>query len=398
MKTIMTKKKRQCEVLVVGAGIAGMSAAISAARIGADVLLVEKNKVCGGTATSGVNHYICGLYSNGKDMPRKTLNEGIAEEISSRLKSISQANTVTRMGKVYVLPFLTKDLMSVFSSLINKEKKLEVLNNFSVVSTKAVNDVITEVKVKSVETTLNVIPKVVIDCSGEGVIVKLSGARYRLAIKNKRQLAGYSIRIKGVSKDDEMTEVKVPYYIRKAISEKKLPPYLKFTTMSFIEGKDEGIIKLSIAPLDEEYDINRVKDEANKIQDYLVSEIPALKRSRIMKMSDNVLDREGLRGVGDYTLKTTDVTNSRKFTDGVVRNAWPIEFWDQKKGPRYQYLKTGEHYQIPLRCLKSRDITNLYLAGRCISVSQEALGSTRVMGACMSLGEEAGIAAAGCIS
>jgi len=210
----------------------------------------------------------------------------------------------------------------------------------------------------------------------------------------RRQLAGYSIRIKGVRDADETISVKVPYYMRKAVSEKKLPAYLKHTTVSFIEGTDEGIIKLSVTPVDEDHYIGYMEDDAHRVWDYLVSELPFFKKSRIVGMSSHVLNREGIRVKGEYTLKTTDIINARKFSDGVVNNAWPIEFWDQKKGPSYKYLKSGDYYQIPARCLKAKDISNLYCAGRCISVFQEALGSTRVMGACISIGGEAGLAAA----
>jgi hypothetical protein len=85
---------------------------------------------------------------------------------------------------------------------------------------------------------------------------------------------------------------------------------------------------------------------------------------------------------------------ARKFSDGIVKNAWPIELWYRLKGTVYKYVPRGDYYEIPLRCLMVRNIANLLTAGRCISVTHEALGSTRVMGACMALGDQAGKAAA----
>jgi succinate dehydrogenase/fumarate reductase flavoprotein subunit len=106
------------------------------------------------------------------------------------------------------------------------------------------------------------------------------------------------------------------------------------------------------------------------------------------------MEREGRRISGEYILTENDVLNASKFDDGIVKNSWPIELWDKKKGPVYKYVKAGDYYEIPFRCIKVRDIPNLLCAGRCISVSHEALGSTRVMGTCMALGEQAGLAAA----
>jgi hypothetical protein len=111
-------------------------------------------------------------------------------------------------------------------------------------------------------------------------------------------------------------------------------------------------------------------------------------------MSPGVVDREGPRIRGEYTLTADDVLNGRKFPDGVVKNAWPIELWDQERGPSYQYLEPGDYHEIPLRCLEVRGISNCWCAGRCISATHEALGSTRVIGTCISLGEEAGRQAA----
>jgi hypothetical protein len=107
-----------------------------------------------------------------------------------------------------------------------------------------------------------------------------------------------------------------------------------------------------------------------------------------------VLEREGRRVRGEYTLTKDDVLLARKFSDGIVKNAWPIELWDRLKGTVYKYVPRGDYYEIPLRCLMVRNIANLLTAGRCISVTHEALGSTRVMGACMALGDQAGKAAA----
>jgi hypothetical protein len=118
--------------------------------------------------------------------------------------------------------------------------------------------------------------------------------------------------------------------------------------------------------------------------------LPAFEGSEIAEMSPEVVEREGVRAWGEYTLTADDVLEARKFPDGAVKNAWPIELWEQETGPLLRYLDPGDHYEIPLRCLEVQGVSNCWCAGRCISASREALGSTRVMGTCISLGEEAG--------
>ena len=133
---------------------------------------------------------------------------------------------------------------------------------------------------------------------------------------------------------------------------------------------------------------------AQMLLDCLKGDIPAFQEARIMELSPDILEREGPRLKGLYTLTAEDVLAARKFPDGVVKNAWPIELWDQRSGPCYQYLPAGECYEIPGRCLQAEAADNLFCAGRCLSVSHEALGSVRVMGACFALGEAAGNMAA----
>jgi hypothetical protein len=99
--------------------------------------------------------------------------------------------------------------------------------------------------------------------------------------------------------------------------------------------------------------------------------------------------------IGPYQLTREDVLSGRRFADGVVRASWPIELWEEGRlGPTYEYLEDGQAYDIPLRSLRARDVDNLFVAGRCMSATHEALGSARVIGTCLAAGEAVGIAAA----
>ena len=390
----MGQVEKKCEVLVVGGGVAGISAAVTAAREGAYTLLVEKNSFPGGVAVTGLHRFICGLYAHGMGMPDHTLNEGIAPEICARLKGLAPDKAVLPMGKVYVLPYTTGNLISIFRSLSEAEKQLDILYNTKTVSVKTEKHIITAVTVRGLDGEYDIAPRVVIDCSGDAIIVQLSSARYQLSPPHQRQLAGYTFRVKGLRDVDDIVSLRVPYCLAQAVAEKKMPFYLKFTTFTPGDDQDEGYCRLNIPPVFAGERNKQARKDALLVHSYLCKVLPVFRHSSITEMSPEVLDREGPRVCGEYTLSADDVMNARKFPDGVVKNAWPIELWDQEKGVRYQYLHPGDYYEIPLRCLKAQDISNLYCAGRCISVSHEALGSTRVMGTCISLGEQAGREAA----
>ena len=389
----MARTGMSCDVLVVGAGVAGIAAAIGAAEEGVHAVVIEKNDCPGGTAVAGMHRFICGLYANGQVLPDTTLNGGIAAEVCKRLKALAPQKEVQRMGKVHVLPFSTRDLVSTHRSLTEDEGGLEVLYETRVLSVGVEQNAIVSVAAEDREGEFDIIPGAVVDCSGDATIIQMSGAPQQVAPPDQRQLAGYGFRVEGLRIRDEMLPVRVPYHLRKAVDEEGMPSYLKFTTYSPGDEPDEGYCRLNIPPIGKDRNEQARKD-ALLVHRYLSKVLPAFEGSSIAEMSPEVLYREGPRACGEYTLTAEDVLSARKFPDGAVKNAWPIELWDQERGPTWQYLDAGDHYEIPVRCLKVRDISNCWCAGRCISATREALGSARVMGTCMSLGERAGREAA----
>ncbi len=384
-----------CDVLVIGAGVSGVPAALASARSRADTVLVEKNNFLGGAGYSGLFQYICGLYANGDSLPAATINEGIVREITDCLNHLSPHKTVKKTGRVYVLPYNREDLRSVFDTLCSREEKLTVINNTTVIAVEKENGEIAGVTLNHNGALSCITPGIVIDCSGSGIISEMAGAAFELSRPEKIQLAGYIIRFKGMSDLDETLPIKVPYYLSEAAEKKILPGYLRFSVFSPGDDKDEGYCKLSIndSGSSNERD-TRAREYSKAVHRCLADKLPSFKDSYIAGTSLGVMDREGRRVCGEYTLTGRDVLNAGKFHDGVVKNSWPIEIWDKNRGTIYKYLRSGEYYEIPLRCLKVKGISNLLCAGRCISVTQEALGSTRVMGTCISLGEQAGLAAA----
>ena len=336
--------------------------------------------------------HICGLYLNSDGFPTETLNQGIAREAVSLLNNLSPQKTIKKIGQVYVLPYSREDLAKVFTSLCRNEKNLTVLFNTTAVSVKKKNKTIVEVALNT--PVSKIIPRILIDCTGSGVVSAMAGAGFELSSPVKRQLAGFTIHLKGLKECDETLSIKVPYYLSQATNKKMLPAYLRFTTFSMGDTDDKGFCKINIGGSDNNKREQTIRKDALKMTSYLADKLPPFKNAYIANTSLRVLEREGRRICGEYTLTENDVLNARKFRDGVVKNSWPIEIWDKNKGIIYKYVKSGDYYEIPFRCLKVKDIKNLLCAGRCISVTHEALGSTRVMGTCMSLGEQAGLAAA----
>ena len=123
--------------------------------------------------------------------------------------------------------------------------------------------------------------------------------------------------------------------------------------------------------------------------------LPAFGRAFVSHVAPQVGVRESRRVIGRYQLTRDDVLSGRKFDDAVARASWPIELWEEGRlGATYEYPDDGQTYDIPLRSLQARDVDNLFVAGRCMSATHEALGSARVIGTCLATGEAVGRAAA----
>jgi hypothetical protein len=383
-----------CDVLVVGAGVAGAAAAVAAAQGGVRTILVEKEHYLGGIGYAGMFQYICGLYLNGTETPAETLNKGLVRQIAALLQEAAPEKTVKKIGQVYVLPYTSESLQSVLTALCSREKDIATLRGHAVVEIEMEQNAVRGVTIEGARGRQVVQPKMVIDCSGSGEAAVMAGADFECAPPEERQLSGFTMRIRGMKGPDDSLSLKVPFHLAQAVQEGKLPSHLRFTMLSPGDAPDEVCCKMSASPRPDVGRDDRARSDATAVHAYLSSVLSAFHGSSIASLSPKVLDREGRRITGEYTLTEEDVLSARKFPGGGVKNSWPIELWDQAKGTVYRYVPRGEYYEIPLRCQTVRGITNLLTAGRCISVSHEALGSTRVMGACMALGEQAGRAAA----
>lgn len=356
-------------------GLSGWAAAIAASKDGAQTVLLEQNDFLGGTVIAGLHRYVCGLYG---DTGVKTLNAGIARELTAALEKLSSANKKMQLGKVQVFAFRSNDLQKYLRDSLKKNRNLTVLLNSRAYAVHKEKKIIQTVKAMSNKKVYTFHPKVVIDASGDGVIIHLCKASHEGALSDKRQLSGFSFRVRGIKDASGLLPIKVPYH-------------LPLATYTRLDSTSEGVIRLNIRVGKKSVTL---KKEVQEAFDRLRTVLPEFSQARIVAFSPEVLDREGIRLRGEYTLTSADILRGRKFNDGVVKNAWPIELWDQETGPRYRYLPIGRYYEIPLRCLRSKHVKNLLACGRCISATHEALGSTRAAGTCISLGEQAGKAAA----
>ncbi|TLM65505.1 MAG: FAD-dependent oxidoreductase [Deltaproteobacteria bacterium] len=374
---------RSCAVLVAGGGAAGAAAAIAAARAGAETVLLEREAVLGGIGQLGLFRRICGLYRNDGATAGPPLNDGFPAELAARLGTRPE-----RVGRVWLQPLGAGDFDRLLTPYCAGEPRLTVLRRHAVQTVTVSGASVQSVTALGPDGPVTFAPATVIDASGDGGVAVMAGAEYELAPPGERQLGGFTVRFAGLAGPPGDLALQVPFACARGVAEGALPPLLRFTT--FLPGDGPGTGDCKLSALDDA-DPGGV---AQLLGDYLASALPAFRGATVVARSPRVLAREGRRIAGDYRLTADDILAARKFPDGVVRNAWPMESWERERGTVYRYGPDGDCYEIPLRCLTVRGFTNLLCAGRNISVSREALASTRVIGCCLALGAQAGRAAA----
>ncbi len=146
-------------------------------------------------------------------------------------------------------------------------------------------------------------------------------------------------------------------------------------------------------------DLTRAEEEGRKqvllMAEFLKRDVPGFARASVSAVGTQIGIRETRRIVGLYALTKEDVVAGRKFEDAIARSGYPIDIHDPSgKGVTASWIAGDGTYDIPYRCLVSRNASNLLAAGRCISTTHEALATTRLTPSCMATGQAAGTAAA----
>ena len=423
---------KDVQIVVVGGGPAGLSAAVAAARNGADTLLVERNGFLGGVGTAG----LCTSFMGSDPL----ITRGFAREIIGRLAThgclIEGFNT-----------FFDGEIMKYVCNEIATESVVKLLFDTMICK------VLTEGGSAKGITVLNksghqaVLADVVIDTTGDGDVAAKAGANFqkgdergrmqsmtlifRMGNVDVKRLIDFALAHKelfelgeevetsgktfGGRYDSDVcildTSINPPLVciggfgplIREAKEkgELYLPHDLGFWVENlWIEGEvlinTTHIVGADGTNAD---DVTRAWIDSRKqvmsLVRFLQTRIPGFEKSHLIDTAQNIGVRETRRIVGEYMLTKEDILEGRRFPDVVVRNSYPLDITPVSSDESQIWVKPKKpFYEIPYRCLLPKGINNLLVAGRCMSVTHEALGSTRSMICSMGTGQAAGTAAA----
>jgi len=351
---------RHIDIAVVGAGAAGIAAAVAASRNGVKTLLLDRGLAAGGTGGFSGLTTLCGCY----DDSGQILLEGFAREF---VENVAETQP-KKMGRLWVLPYRATQFRETAERFLIAEKYLARKFDSEVTNITTDQGLMTSVD------GINV--RAVIDCTGSAELARLANAPC-LETTQATQAPAIVFPLSGVRRD--LSTRPAATQVLLAVTRAGLPaltfePSLEpnTVTVKFTGAADQ--VRPTIEFLRE--NVKGFEDCASPISDFVVSR------------------RAGRMICGEYLLTGEDVLEVRKFPDAVARCAWPVEQWDEQGRSRVRYLPPGGHYEIPARALRCATIRNLFMAGKTISADQDAIASARVMGCCLATGAAAGNLAA----
>lgn len=394
------------DVLVVGGGSAGLAAACAAGRAGARTLLIESAGCLGGTLTLVTLGGFCGTHLVVDDERLARVTGGLYLDLEARLAARDAVLPPRRHGRILGVPYESVTLKQVADELAAAHGVRLLLHTAAV-------DVVTEgarvtaVIVENKGGRAAIVPRVVIDASGDADVAARAGAGYRLGQEGNTQYASAMFRLGGVdtARAAQLSRQDIRECLERAVAEGYPLPR---TTTGVHVNPLEGVVHLNVTKLADAagepfllVDPEQLSEaeQVGRRQVRLYEEVfrrfvPGFERARVIDIGARVGVRETRLVEGDAVLAEAQVRSCAKPDDRVACSAWPLETHGRGPVTAWEFLPDGEWYGVPWGCLVVAKFENLLVAGRNLSAEHAAQASVRVAGPCMAMGEAAGIGAA----
>lgn len=403
------KVQRNYDLVVVGGGLTGVCCAITAARSGIKVGLIQDRPVLGGNASSEVRLWALGATSHMGNNNRWAREGGVINEILVENTYRNKEGNPVLFDMVLMDKVLSEPNITLYLNTIVYDIKKSSPNRISEIL--AYNP--------SVETKYEIKGEIFADCSGDGIVSYLSGASYRMGAEDKE------VYNEGFSPDKEVYGELLGHTIFFYMKDTGSP--VEYVTPDFAIKNVEQCISKIYNPeyfninhhgckywwieyggrLDTIHDTEKIKYELWKvvygIWGYIKNsgKFPEMKNYTLEWVGLIPGKRESRRFKGLYTLTQQDIIEQHEHYDAVAYGGWSIDLHPSDgvyaSGRACNQWHSKGIYQIPFRCYVTADVENLMFGGRIISVSHVANGSTRVMCTSAHGGQAIGMAAALCV-
>jgi len=402
-----------CDLLVVGGGAAGVATAVTAARQGLSVVLVERHGFCGGGAVAGHSGTVCGLYAATDALGNRPEQVvwGFADEFVRALESRGGLAGPVRYGKTFT---------RVHDPIVWRETADDLLRDarvtviFHAVATRVLADggeAVEGAEVWTKEGPLRVRATVTVDASGDADLVAMAGLPSFVGDNGRVQNPTMIFRMMGVDVaafraaygDDTIMPAEVSALIAEANAsgDYRLPRAKIWLFPTTRPGellcnctRIVGIDGRELNPLmwrDFSEAESEGRRQAREYARFFRARLAGCGRAFVNDMAVQVGVRQTRQLEGRAKLMNSDVVAGTKRSDGIARSPWPIELHAGER-PRVEWL-LNDVYEIPFGCFVPAQGRGLMVAGRCLSAEHEAVASARVTAQCFGYGHAIGHAA-----
>ena len=383
---------KKYDLAVIGGGFAGVAAALAAARGGAKVLIVEKSNCLGGAAVNClVNPFM--RYWTEMDGKRVDLSAGIFKEIHDRLE---HHNAMSKES------FLEEELKYILNEMV-AEANIDLLFHAYIFKVEKCDEHIASIVVATKSGEMHVEANYFIDATGDAQLAYLANCPTVLGRESDHlcQPMTLCFRVGNVNVEKfyaSREKLKIAHAQSLAAGELTNPRenILVFKTPihNVLHFNTTRVVKKNPTSPEEVTEAEVLaRRQVYEIYDFMKKHADGLEDSFLMMTAAEIGVRESRMIVGDYVLTEQDCRNCVKFEDAIAACNYDIDIHNPEGSGTSHYLfPTGEYYTIPYRSLIPKGVSNMLVAGRCISSDHGAQASYRIMPVVCCIGEAAGSA------
>lgn len=388
------------DLIVVGGGFAGTAAAIAAARLGQDTLLIERDNCLGGAACNAlVNPFMPFWTMMPETGERRALCNGIFREVLDELKHEGGLDG----EKDYSMVF-DEEILKLVLNRMALRAGVKLLFHANLCAAHVQDGRIVSVACSTVGGMLTLSADRFIDATGDAELSAISGCEFQLgrAQDHLCQPMTLCFRMGGVDKEKfRKNRAKITPLYQKLRAEGKISNPRE--DVLIFDNMNDGVLHFNSTRIvrrnpTDAFDVTQAEIDAREqvyeLHRFLKENIEGFENSRVLSTAMRIGARESRMVTGDYVLTAEDLKAYARFDDAIAAGNYDIDIHNPEgTGTSHYFFENGKWYTIPYRCLVVKGMENLLVAGRCISSTHEAQASYRVMPIVCCIGEAAGTAA-----